>query len=147
MRPSAASVIEVLRNSNVRLPPPHDDVWVCGLDDFESGNPDADATLAGADGTRLVLMHGPDGLLAIGDRRFEVAFAGHTHGGQISLPWGTPIIVPGGALDRRYSHGLFHVRPDAHGGHLLVSRGVGCSALPLRLFAAPEIHVVTVTSA
>lgn len=136
--------IEVLHNHNVRLRPPHDDVWICGLDDYELGAPDGDATLGGAEGTRLVLMHGPDGLLALGDRRFEAAFAGHTHGGQIALPWGTPIILPGGELDRRYSHGLFHVRPEADGGHLLVSRGVGCSALPIRAFADPEVHLVRV---
>jgi predicted MPP superfamily phosphohydrolase len=137
--------IEVLRNASVRLPPPHDDVWICGLDDYELGAPDADATVAGADGTRIVLMHGPDGLLAFGDRAFHVALAGHTHGGQVALPSGRPIIVPGGRLDRKYSHGLFHVRPEPDAGHLLVSRGVGCSALPIRLFAPPEVHIVVVS--
>ena len=33
--------IRVLRNANVRLGPPHDDVWICGLDDVELGTPDA----------------------------------------------------------------------------------------------------------
>ena len=136
--------IEVLYNYNVRLPAPHDDVWVCGLDDYELGTPDGEAALAGADGTRLVLMHGPDGLLALGDRRFEAAFAGHTHGGQIALPWGTPIVVPGGKLDRRYSHGLFDVASESRSGHLLVSRGVGCSAFPIRAFADPEVHLIRV---
>ena len=134
--------IEVLRNTNVHLPPPHDDVWICGLDDVELGEPDADAAVNGADGVRVVLMHGPDGLLPLGNRRFELALAGHTHGGQVALPGGTPIILPGGALDRRYSHGFFHVRQDPLGAYLLVSRGVGCSALPIRLFADPEVHLV-----
>ena len=136
--------IRVLRNANVRLGPPHDDVWICGLDDVELGTPDACATFRGADGTRLLLMHGPDGVLELHDHRFDIAFCGHTHGGQVSLPWGTPIIVPGGALDRRYNHGIFHLRPDGEGGHLLVSRGVGCSAIPVRLFAWPEVHAVSV---
>jgi predicted MPP superfamily phosphohydrolase len=133
--------VEVLHNGNVRLPPPHDDVWICGLDDVEFGSPDPDAMLQGADGTRLVIMHGPDGLLALGDRRFELAFCGHTHGGQIALPGGTPILIPGGTLNRTYSNGLYDVRGDGAGGKLLVSRGVGCSTLPVRLFAPPEVHL------
>ena len=136
--------IEVLHNHNVRLAPPHDDVWICGLDDIQLGVPDADAALEGADGTRLVLMHGPDGLLALGDRRFDVAFCGHTHGGQIALPWGTPVILPRGTLGRRYSSGYFRLRPEGDGGHLLVSRGVGCSGVPVRLFAWAEVHEVTI---
>jgi predicted MPP superfamily phosphohydrolase len=86
-------------------------------------------------------MHGPDGLLALGDRRFELAFCGHTHGGQVALPGGTPILIPGGALNRTYSNGLFDVRGAGAGGKLLVSRGVGCSTLPVRLFAPPEVHL------
>jgi uncharacterized protein len=134
--------IEVLFNDNVRLPPPHDDIWICGLDDYELGTPDGEATLDGAGGTRLVLMHGPDGLLALGAREFGAAFAGHTHGGQVALPWGTPIVVPGGQPDRRYSHGLFHLSPEEDRGHLLVSRGVGCSGFPIRAFCDPEVHLV-----
>jgi hypothetical protein len=61
--------IELLTNDNVRLPAPHDDVWLCGLDDPVWGHPDGEAALRGADGTRLVLMHAPDGLLALRDTR------------------------------------------------------------------------------
>ena len=138
--------IEVLHNANVRLPSPHTDVWLCGLDDYELGTPDADATVHGADGTRIVMMHGPDGLMALGERRFAIAVAGHTHGGQVALPGGKPIILPGGELDRVYSHGLFHLGSEADSGHLLVSRGVGCSALPIRLFAHPQVHLLSIES-
>jgi predicted MPP superfamily phosphohydrolase len=51
--------VHLLTNRNVRLPPPHDFVWICGLDDAEQGRPDADAAFAGAAGVRLVLMHSP----------------------------------------------------------------------------------------
>ena len=135
--------IEVLHNTNVRLPPPHDDVWICGIDDVELGSPDADAALRDADGTRLVLMHEPDGLLAIGERPFDAAFCGHTHGGQIALPGGKPLVLPTGTLNRRFSHGLFTLEARRY---LLVSRGVGCSGVPIRVFASPEVHAVELTS-
>lgn len=102
--------ITVLVNENARLPVPHDDVSICGLDDPIHGAPDAEATLAGATETRIVLMHAPDGLLSLGEARFELALCGHVHGGQIALPFGVPIVVPKGRLSRRYSQiGRAHV--------------------------------------
>jgi uncharacterized protein len=133
-----AAGVQVLTNRGVRLAPPHDDVWVCGLDDPIFGDPDAESALAGAGGRRVVLMHAPDGLLALGDREFDLALCGHTHGGQIVFPWGWAPVVPAGRLSRRYMRGLF-----ALGGEraMLVSHGVGCSSVPVRLFATPEVHV------
>lgn len=129
--------IELLTNRSVRLPAPYDDLSLCGLDDPTFGAPRADLAFDGASETRLVLMHSPDGLLAIGDRRFEIAFCGHTHGGQIALPTGHALVVPWGRLSRRFSRGTFELRDSAR---LLVSRGVGCTSVPLRLFAAPQVH-------
>jgi uncharacterized protein len=137
--------IEVLVNRSARLQAPHDDVWICGLDDPIYGAPDADASLDGAEGTRIVLMHAPDGLLELDDERFDLALCGHTHGGQVALPFGLPIVVPTGRLNRRYPHGVHAgVSP---GGKLLVSRGIGCSGVPFRLFASPEIHLCTLVPA
>lgn len=142
----ARAGVEMLTNRNVRLPPPHDDIWLCGLDDPTIGAPRADLAFDGAGETRLVLMHSPDGLLAIGDQPFDVAFCGHTHGGQIALPTGHPVVVPRGRLSRRFCRGTFEVRDHAR---LLVSRGIGCTSVPMRLFSAPQVHscVIVATKA
>jgi predicted MPP superfamily phosphohydrolase len=133
--------VEVLTNTNRRLPPPFDGVTVCGLDDHTTGYPDAAQAFAGATATRLVLMHAPSGLLDIGEHQFTAAFAGHTHGGQIALPNGYPPYVPHGALSRRYHAGRF----DLPGKRvLLVSRGIGCSSVPLRWNAPSEVHLCSV---
>lgn len=132
--------VRLLRNQNARLAPPFDDVTVCGLDDPTHGEPRGDLALDGASGMRIVVMHSPDGLEAIGERPFALAVCGHTHGGQVVLPWGKPVVVPSGRLSRRYCSGSFCVgRDDA--GTLLVSHGVGCSTIPVRAFAAPEVHL------
>lgn len=128
--------VQLLTNQNVRLTAPFDAIWLCGLDDAESGHPDGKAALEGAEGIRIILMHGPDGLLAIEGERFEAAFCGHTHGGQIALPNGTAIVVPNGRLSRRYSRGVYHLGGERR---LFVSLGVGNSGVPFRLFAPPEI--------
>ncbi len=85
-------------------------------------------------------MHAPDGLLLLGRHKFDVAFAGHTHGGQVALKDGTPIVLPNGPLCRQYHYGRFEIEQN---GSLVVSRGVGCSTLPVRLNADPELVIVS----
>jgi uncharacterized protein len=139
-----AAGVRMITNEYVTLGAPFNDVSICGLDDPTRGTPRADNALDGAEGTRIVLMHSPEGLKAIGDRRFELALAGHTHGGQVALPGGRPVLVPGGHLNRVYCSGCFQVGVDAP-RMLLVSRGVGCSTIPLRMFAAPEVHLCLIS--
>ena len=140
----AAAGIEVLTNRHVRLPPPYGHVSLCGLDDHTSGHPDAAAALDGAGPVRLLLMHAPSGLLDVGSRPFSVALCGHTHGGQIALPGGRPVVVPHGALSRRHLAGRYDL---AGGNTLLVSRGVGCSTLPFRWNSPSSILSVTLRGA
>jgi predicted MPP superfamily phosphohydrolase len=128
--------VRVLVNESVQLPAPYDRVWICGLDDHSTGWPDAAAALRGADGVRVVLMHAPSGLLDLRGERFDVALCGHTHGGQLALPGGRPVVVPQGRLSRRYARGRFQVGDEET---LVVSVGVGCVVLPVRAFADPEI--------
>lgn len=136
-----AAGVTVLVNQSTALPAPFDTVYVCGMDDPWTGSPDATETFSNAassDVLRLLLMHAPDGLLLLGKEKFDVAFAGHTHGGQIALKNGTPILVPHGPLCRKFSYGRHEV-PGS--GSLLVSCGVGCSTLPVRINADPELLI------
>ncbi|MCG8346730.1 MAG: metallophosphoesterase [Chloroflexales bacterium] len=134
--------IQVLVNKSACLPAPYNDVWICGLDDDE-GRPDAARTLAGAHGTRIVLMHSPEGLRALQQHPFDLAFCGHTHGGQIAWPNGQPIGVPAGRFNWQFPAGRFQVGLD-NAQTLFVSRGVGSSTLPIRLFAVPDVIVCTI---
>jgi predicted MPP superfamily phosphohydrolase len=139
-----ASGIHVLTNRNAQLEPPFHNVWICGVDDHWCGRPDAAAALAGADGIRVVLMHAPSGLLDLGREHFDLALCGHTHGGQVALPGGIPILVPHGRLCRRYARGRFGLGENRT---LIVSVGLGCVGLPLRVFAQPEVVVCEITVA
>jgi hypothetical protein len=134
--------IQLLTNRAVPLPAPHDDVWLCGLDDPTRGVARPECSLDGVPGTRIVLMHSPDGLLTIGERPFDVALCGHTHGGQVALPGGKPLVIPEGELSAEFMGGLRCLGPDGRRA-MLVSRGVGCSTIPVRLFARSEVHLCT----
>ncbi|MEO5820778.1 MAG: metallophosphoesterase [Vicinamibacteraceae bacterium] len=139
-----AAGITVLTNRSVRLPAPFAGISVCGLDDHTMGAPDAGAAFAGAAPLRIVLMHAPSGLLDIGVHPFTVALCGHTHGGQLALPNGWPVLTACGPLSRRYSAGRYAL---AGGRTLLVSCGVGYTALPIRLNAPPSITLCTIEPA
>jgi uncharacterized protein len=132
--------VRVLTNEHVQLPAPFERVALCGLDDHTSGEPDAASAFADPAPVRIVLMHAPSGLLDIGDRPFDVALSGHTHGGQIALWDGRPLIVAHGPLSRRYSAGRFAL-PGRR--VLLVSRGLGCSVLPVRVNSPASILLCT----
>lgn len=135
--------IQVLVNESMRLPAPYETAWVCGFDDARRGRPDAPRTFAGADGTRIVLAHSPVTLGHIGTERFELMLCGHTHGGQIALPGGYPLYLPPGPYNRAYASGRFRVGLEGR-ATLLVSRGIGCSTIPVRLFAPGNVFSCTV---
>jgi uncharacterized protein len=134
--------IELLTNRNRRLAPPFDGIWICGIDDFVSGTPDASAAVAGAEGARIVLMHAPANLVNLRGHRLDLALCGHTHGGQIALPGGWPLSTAPGPLSRLYNRGRFSLES---GGTLLVSVGLGCSTLPMRVNAMPEVLLCRVS--
>lgn len=137
--------VTVLVNENRRLGAPHDDVWVCGLDDWNEGSPDAEKTFHGAGGTRLLLMHQPDGLLVTGDERFDAAFCGHVHGGQYLKNNRAAVIHHKGPLSTRYIYGgLFDIGPQR--APVLISRGIGTSTLPARRHADPQVHICTLVT-
>jgi predicted MPP superfamily phosphohydrolase len=137
-----AAGIEVLVNRSVALPAPFAGVSICGIDDPWTGRPSAADAFAGAGAAalRIFLTHSPDGVTLLDGQHYDVAFAGHTHGGQIAAPGGRPLFRPSGPGSRRYSYGPYAI---AGNGPLFVSRGVGCSGIPLRINADPELVICT----
>ena len=129
---------EVLVNRAVMLPAPFAHVSICGLDEPWTGSPDRAQTFAGAAPIRVLLMHAPSGLLFVDDEPFALAICGHTHGGHIALPGGIPIVNVD-PLGRRYPHGEHTIDP---GRTIIVSRGVGGTESPVRIFADPDVRIV-----
>jgi uncharacterized protein len=135
----AAAGVRMLVNETVTLGGPQGDVSVIGLDDPIRGDPQFPDSVTTP--VRIVLMHAPDGLFAIGERAFDVALCGHTHGGQIAIGGVRPYL-PHGRLSRKYAGGSYRLGRSER--LLVVSRGVGCSTVPVRIGAPAQIHVLTV---
>jgi uncharacterized protein len=89
----------------------------------------------------VLLSHDPDVFPYVPDR-ISLTVSGHTHGGQIAIPWLRRPAIPS-RYGERYAGG--HVIED--GRHLYVTSGLGTSGLPLRLMAPPEVVVLALRSA
>lgn len=131
--------IHVLCNRSVHLADPFSNVLLVGLDDHLGGQPCAAQAEWDASCATILLIHQPSGLLDAGDRPFDVALAGHTHGGQITLPGGLAPVAASGPLSRMYQAGRYAL---AKGQVLCVSVGVGQSLLPFRLGPRTEVLIV-----
>jgi predicted MPP superfamily phosphohydrolase len=91
---------------------------------------------------RILLAHFPESVDAVPPGVFQLVLAGHTHGGQICLPY------PGGKLrfggfDPPYPEGVFRLEQAT----LVVSRGLGTTFVPFRFFARPEATVLVLRGA
>ena len=87
---------------------------------------------------RLLLSHDARYVVTAADMGVDLLFAGHTHGGQVRLPGGRPI-VNSSQLPLSLTSGILRHRDTL----AVVSRGVGESGLPLRLFCPPHVPIYT----
>lgn len=150
----AARGVRVLRDGWMPLARGGEEIALIGLDDpgFAAGE---DWTLAeGLDQTQarlsallaqagdrfsLVLSHRPELLPAYAEAGADLVLSGHAHGGQVRLPGIGGLFAPGQGILPRLTSGV-HARGETR---LVVSRGLGNSSFPLRVFNPPEIVTVT----
>lgn len=116
-----------------------------GVGSHYANNEDPQRALAHIpdDAARIVLMHNPDSFAAFPAGTAPLALAGHTHGGQIRLPWASDWSWMG-MLDNNEVHADGWI--EGYGNRdnkLYVNRGIGFSMIPVRLNAAPEVTLFT----
>jgi uncharacterized protein len=133
------SGFRVLINQNVCIQKEEDDLVIVGLDDIAEGKPDLDRACEDipADACTVLLVHEPDVADRLKKRSIQLQLSGHSHGGQVRIPFIGPIITT--KLGRKYVSGLYHF--DSF--KLYTSRGIGTTGLPIRLFCRPEITCIT----
>jgi predicted MPP superfamily phosphohydrolase len=95
------------------------------------------AWTARGDAFSLLLAHEPAQIEDGAKFPFALQLSGHTHGGQIALPFVGPLLLPGGS--GKYGAGFFKVNDTA----MYVTRGVGTSIIPARFLVPPEIVIIT----
>lgn len=134
--------IGVLENSALNISKDGHDFWVAGMADDMTRDPDYTKTMSAVrdDAPVILLAHDPASFMDV-DQRPVVTLCGHTHGGQVTIPFVTPIYIPGRA-PLKYAYG--HIQED--GRDLIVTGGIGTSLLPVRFGRRPEILFLTISS-
>lgn len=135
----------LLRNEHILLERNGRGIAVVGLDDLLLGNPNLNRALKGIPERMytLLLMHEPDYADIAAEYPFDLQLSGHSHGGQIRLPWMGAVITPPGS--KKYISGLYKIGNP--GMPLYVNRGIGTTRLPLRFLCKPELTILTLRQA
>lgn len=144
-----ASGFRVFKNDGAAIPLPGGrSIFIGGMDDYLLGNPDIEPVLsqmASDCSYRILMTHEPDTADFYADSGFDLILAGHSHGGQVHIPFTEGIST---AMARKYRSGFYQLPSEktADGGpgaaaKLYVNQGIGTSHYPVRFLVPPEITV------
>lgn len=92
---------------------------------------------------QVLLAHEPQYIQSYSRSGVDLVLSGHAHGGQFRLPFLGGIVAPDQGFLPKYTEGV-HVEGDTT---MIISRGLGNSVIPVRLFNAPEIVCVDLKTA
>lgn len=132
--------VEVLSNRHHPWRRGGQSLYLAGIDDVMCGKNDVGDAFDGipSDAAVITLVHEPDyaDILAL-EPSAVLQLSGHTHGGQICLPFFGPLRLPPWGF--KYPSGMHRVRDLT----VYTNRGVGVLSLPLRLACRPEVTLFT----
>jgi predicted MPP superfamily phosphohydrolase len=131
--------IQVLANQSVPIEGNGARFWLSGVNDPLEGKPDLAQTLHSvpSDEATILLAHEPDYADHVVRYPVDLQLSGHTHGGQIRVPFLPPGYLP--PMGRKYVWGLYKIG----GLTLYTNRGLGTVNVPVRMNCPPEITLLT----
>ncbi|WP_147531771.1 metallophosphoesterase [Bacillus marasmi] len=114
-----------------------------GIDDAMLGKPNFEAAMTNvrSDGFKILLSHAPD----LADQAVQYGIhwqiSGHSHGGQIKVPFMGALVTP--PFAEKYTEGIYQLKNQGHQLSLYVNRGIGTTRLPFRFLSQPELTIFT----
>lgn len=113
-------------------------LWLIGFDDSEEGLPELNIVNSiPKSAMKIAIIHSP--IFFDKTASFtQLNFAGHTHGGQVRIPFIGPLWLPRGSGN--YAMGWY----EKEKSKLYVSRGIGTSILPIRFNCSPELAIIDI---
>lgn len=128
----------LLVNDNVKLE--QGNINIIGLDDAIFGSIDVDKVVKSIDDNyyNIIISHEPDIVEKYLEYSIDLFLAGHSHGGQVNIPFFSTNILP--PLAEKYVSGIYKFENDRE-TIMYVNVGIGTSQVPLRFMAVPEIAV------
>lgn len=118
-------------------------MFIAGIDDALLGKPDLPRAISGIaeDTCTILLAHEPDIADEAARYPIDLQLSGHSHGGQIRLPFIGEVLTP--RLGSKYPDGLQRVKNSNL--QVYTNRGLGTTILPIRFLCRPELTVLTLT--
>jgi predicted MPP superfamily phosphohydrolase len=134
-----AQNIQVLANQSQPIEQDGARFWLAGVNDVMNGAADLSETMHGVPASEAVILlaHEPDFADEAAKSPIDLQISGHSHGGQIRIPFLPPLYLP--ALAKKYVWGTYQVGPLM----LHTSAGLGTIGVPMRLNCPPEITLLT----
>ncbi|KMP27086.1 phosphoesterase [Bacillus cereus] len=142
--------VTVLRNEHVTIQKGQQKINLLGIDDpeFVTGNNDEVKGVKDEiskakfgmppDTYNVLLSHRPELLAKYADEQIDLVLSGHAHGGQVRLPFIGGLVAPNQGVFPTNTAGLYEKQNTS----MVVSRGLGNSVIPQRIFNRPELVVV-----
>jgi hypothetical protein len=119
----------------------HDGLAVFGADDIKRGHPIPPDSYP--DGFRILAAHNPDTVIDMGRRdilkHFPLALCGHTHGGQIRLPFWGPLKTSSN-YGTKFDYGMFY--NEKTGTFMIITAGMGYTMIRRRLLCRSEAALI-----
>lgn len=120
-------------------------IYIAGLDNVMLGLPDVTKMVKEIpeEAFSILLAHEPDIADVIASTPISMQLSGHSHGGQVRIPFIKPIITP--PKGTKYVNGSYNISKSLEDDilFLYVNRGIGMTRLPVRYFSFPELTLFT----
>lgn len=133
--------LELFENNNKQLTINNQQFYIIGIKEIWTGEADLEKAMQDVDQTKPIIMlcHNPDFIMkAMG--KVDIMLSGHTHAGQIRLPFIGPVPPLPDELGRKYDQGLFQFEQS----QLFITPGIGEAGPRARLFNPPEISILNI---
>lgn len=142
-----ASGFKILQNESTPLSGvAGEKIYLLGIDDAMLGRPDIYGAMIDVpkDSYKILLSHAPDLADFAIEHGIQLQLSGHSHGGQIQLPFLGALVKP--PFAEKYYEGFYKIG-ETSPLTLYVNRGLGTTRLPFRFLSVPEIAVFTLKKA
>lgn len=134
--------VTVLDDECVKVTRGNGTFWLAGLRDTSLDGGKLEKLIEDKEGFTVALAHEPQYLEKYSKTGVDLVLAGHAHGGQVRLPFIGGLYAPDQGAFPKYTAGSY----KKDNTEMIVSRGLGNSVLPLRVFNHPEVVMVELKS-
>ncbi|MDE7104814.1 MAG: metallophosphoesterase, partial [Ruminococcus sp.] len=131
--------VKTLNNESVKVEKNGSSFVLSGLDDYHLEDDTLKNMKLDKNELNILLAHEPQYLTHYAMNNVDLVLSGHAHGGQFILPFIGGVIAPDQGFLPEYTNGKYMSADTT----MIVSRGLGNSVIPVRLFNYPDIVCIT----